>query len=367
MANTYQILNDTFAQMHEGQAFAPVTNAEDLISVGQTIISSATLTDSFLNTLCQRIGRTMIAVRAYKSKYSAYIYDNMVWGEILQKIRFEMPSLEDDPTYALTNGVSYDHYTVNKPSAAVEYYHNVNPAMFHITTSRVALMTAFKSEADMERFLSGVRTMIRNKLETVYEDLARTGLLYAVSETVNQGLTTQVRHVLTSYAADTGDSSLTASTAPYSNAFLRYLSGLIRIDSKRLEDLSTIFNTTGAERHTSKDFQKLAVIDLIGENMKSQVEYAAFHKDLVDLGNYTEVSYWQSIDDRFKVQFKSTDTPAEVIAFLSDRDAFGVYKEIEDVLTTPVNAAGQYYNTFYHIRREQLFDPSENAIVYVLD
>ena len=70
-----------------------------------------------------------------------------------------------------------------------------------------------------------------------------------------------------------------------------------------------------------------------------------------------------------KVKRASDDaetTVTNIVALLADRDAMGLYKEEEDVLTTPVNARGMYYNTFWHLQRNYLNDLSENAVVFTL-
>ena len=52
---------------------------------------------------------------------------------------------------------------------------------------------------------------------------------------------------------------------------------------------------------------------------------------------------------------------------IHDRDALGVYKIDEDVLTTPVNAAGAYYNTYWHEKQLRFIDLSENIVIFTLN
>ena len=56
-----------------------------------------------------------------------------------------------------------------------------------------------------------------------------------------------------------------------------------------------------------------------------------------------------------------------IIALVHDRDAMGVYKIDEDVLTTPVNAAGGYYNTYWHEKQLRFIDLSENFVAFTLN
>ena len=60
-------------------------------------------------------------------------------------------------------------------------------------------------------------------------------------------------------------------------------------------------------------------------------------------------------------------TVDNIVGIIFDRDACGMYKRMEDTLTTPVNAAGRYYNTYYHLQQLWFNDLSENFVVFTLN
>ena len=51
---------------------------------------------------------------------------------------------------------------------------------------------------------------------------------------------------------------------------------------------------------------------------------------------------------------------------LFDRDAIATSLKLEDVITTPVNAKGDYYNTVYHWGYMFKEDPTENMVLYYM-
>ena len=55
-----------------------------------------------------------------------------------------------------------------------------------------------------------------------------------------------------------------------------------------------------------------------------------------------------------------------VMGILYDREAMGTFKKKYKSLTSPVNAAGQYYNVFYHMITMYYNDLTENAVVFLL-
>ena len=54
----YDIVNSTVSQAI-GETALTVVDTQGLISVGDVVLSSSTNTEAFLNTLAQRIGRTI--------------------------------------------------------------------------------------------------------------------------------------------------------------------------------------------------------------------------------------------------------------------------------------------------------------------
>ena len=50
-----------------GSSALTVADTSSLISLGNTVLSSSTNTEAFLNTLAQRIGRTILRFRDYRN------------------------------------------------------------------------------------------------------------------------------------------------------------------------------------------------------------------------------------------------------------------------------------------------------------
>ena len=68
-----------------------------------------------------------------------------------------------------------------------------------------------------------------------------------------------------------------------------------------------------------------------------------------------------------KVDSKVDKTIENVVGVLFDREAIGTFRQEEKVLTTPVNARGAYYNTFWHEKQMWFNDMSENAVIFTLN
>lgn len=364
----YSIVNSAVAQA-TGSTSLTTIDTQGLISLGNTVLSSSTNTEAFLNTLAQRIGRTIYRFRAYDNKFKDMIVSDMEWGAILQKIRVAMPQAESDTMYGLTDGVSVDHYVVAKPQADQKLFVTRTPYMFKVTIQRQTLKEAFLSAEAMGSFIALVFGEVRNAIELSLEELGRLTLSAAISEASQ---TTQVINLVTDYNTEAG-TSLTANDCIFDRSFLEYC--IMRMNNiiDMMQDMSVLYNDGTVPTFTTKDTMRIKILSGFQRRMETAVQYAAFHDQFVKIdGAYTTVNYWQAEEHPSFIDIKkpsdgSAFTAQYVIGVIHDRDAFGIYQIDETVLTTPVNAAGAYYNQFWHEKQGRFVDTSENIVIFTLN
>lgn len=364
----YALINEVNAQAYGANALA-VADVQGLISLGNTVLSSAANTESFLNTLVQRIGRTIISFRAYRNKFSDMVRNDFEWGAILQKIRVKLPETVADPAYNLTDGQSVDPWTIYKPDVTQKFFVTRTPYMLPVTIAREQLKEAFTSESMMGAFIAAVFGQVRNALEVTLESLGRLAIANMIAETGAR----EVR-LVTDYIADTGE-TVTAATALYDPDFLRYAVSRIKSVSDYFEDMGTLYNDGSIETFTPKAEQKLKVLSVFERQLETVVQYSAFNEEMVALNAFQTVNFWQGQNTNanrdgiiIKRASDGTETTVNnIMAVLYDVEALGLYRKDEDVLTTPVNAKGMYYNTFYHLKQLWFNDLSENFVYFTLN
>jgi hypothetical protein len=370
----YSIVNDAIAQAIGEDALASI-DTKNFASLGSVVLSSSTNTECFLNTLAQRIGRTIYRFRAYNNKFSDMIISDMQWGAIMQKIRVEMPEAVSDPTYSLTDGESVDPYIVAKPKAHQKLFVARTPYMFQITIQRETLREAFLSAEAMGSFVALIFGEVRNAIELSLENLGRLTLSVAMSETSDAN--SQRIHLVTEYNAEhnlEGDDALTASTAIYNADFLRYAIYRINNVVDMLQDMSVQFCHGVLPTFTNKENMRIRVLSAFQRRLETCVEYASFHDQFTSIDNaYSTINFWQSeqtpssIDILVRPSKGDRVQISNIIAEINDRDAFGIYQYEENVLTSPLNPRGQYYNQFWHELQNRFVDTSENLVLFILD
>lgn len=381
----YTIVNEVNAEAF-GENALSVVNTEGLISLGNAVLSSTVNTESFLNTLVQRIGRTIISFRQYRNKLGDMVLNDFEYGAILQKIRVHLTDAETDPAYALADGESVDPWVINKPDVEQKLFVTRTPYLFHVTIARKQLKDAFINEAAMGAFIGAVFGQVRNSIEVSLENLGRACINNMIAEFTpgtpsgEGAAATTLNHEValvtlynTARGFKSGDAGyVDADTALFDDAFMRYAVSVIKSYSDNLTDMSTLYNDGSIESFTPREDQRLKVLTKFQRVLETVVQYSAFNEEMVALNAYSVVNFWQSAQTPGTVKIARASDGAEieaenVIAVLYDRDALGIYKRDEDVLTTPVNARGLYYNTYYHQMELWFNDTSENFIYFTLN
>lgn len=372
----YGLINDVNKQTI-GTANLTVLNTEQLVALGDYIFGSGSV-DIWTNTLMQRIAETKVSYRAYQSKLGIYAVSDVTMGLIMQKIKVDMPNAVEDVTTQLQDGESIDMYIVSKPTAHQKLFAKRTPATFFRTTQRKWLREAFTSEAAMGSFLAAVQGEVNNKIELTQENLARltmANFMANISQTESR-----VINLVTEYNTLTGNDIDEGEAALLDEGFCRYAIGRMNKIAKYMETMSRLYNDGTVDRHSPIGSQRFVSLIDFRTAVETQVQWAAFNERYVATKNGVEVPYWQSAKSPYDIKLlihegdenDDSDSDVEitlsnVIGMIHDVDAFGTYRKEMDVITTPVNARGQYYNTFWHLNDLYFNDVSENGILFTLN
>lgn len=372
----YSILNDVVAQGVGTDAIAAVNN-QNLVSLGNAVLSSSTNTEAFLNALLQRIGRTIIRYRKYENKLRGMILDDFEYGAIVQKIRIAMPDAEEDQSFGLVDGQSVDHYEVAKPVVQQKLFVTRTPYQYKVTIQRKHLKEAFLSEDAMGRFIAGIFGEVRNAIDLGLERLARNAFNNMIAESYGASAAAPKQNVVnlgTLYRAINANAPATADGLLNDNDFLRFAVSTINTRIDMMQEMS-VLNTpdaTALPTFTPKDRMHVYIMSGFKRRLETVVQYAAFNEMLVDVAGNETLTYLQSAQSPYSINVtRASDGTSiavdNIIGLVYDRDACGAYKWDEEVSTTPLNSAGLYYNTYYHLQQLWFNDLSENFVVFTLN
>lgn len=373
----YEIVN-AVCEETMGESALVATDTASLVAMGNAILSSSSNTEAFIDTLVQRIGRTMISYRPYKSKLGLMAVSDMTMGAIMQKIKVQMPNAVEDVTTQLIDGQSIDQYIISKPKATQKLFVKRTPYTFYVTIQKKWLREAFTSESAMGSFIAAVYGEVENKLELSQENLARlcmANFMATISTDENR-----VVNLVTDYNTAkglTGASAIpTGEDAMLDEGFLRYSLARMNNIAKKMETMSVLYNDGTETRHTPAADQRFVSLVDFQTALETQVQWAAFNERYVQKQNGIEVPYWQAAKSPYDIDLiiegddaeqEESTTLENIVAFIHDRDALGTYRKEVEVATTPLNARGLYTNQFWHMNDLYFNDISENGIIFTLN
>lgn len=384
------VLN-SLVQQATGNTALTVTSLADYISVGQQLLRTGY--DPLNVGISQLVAKTIFAYRPFSGALSSLDRDSNEWGAITRKVNAINQPVETEGTYTLTDGQhTPDMFDVRKPKLWQSNFYGYDVWSDHVSVTRQQLKNAVQNPAEMGRLLDLILGTKSNEMEMSRVAFRRAtianmiGALYALNNTV------QVRHLLTEYNTATGQTTpLTIQTVKQPEnygPFFRWAYAQIAKASDMIRNPNGIYHlnpTAGTIlRHTPKEDQRLYIYSGALHDVDAQVLATTFNPDRVDkqLPAVTEsVDFFQAagtpdsvnvipayIDATGQMPASPTAQNVEnIFALLCDRDAIGVNFYQQSVEVSPYEAAGQYYNYWYHDAHRYYCDVTENAVLFLLD
>ena len=375
----YAMVNDA-AEESLGMSAIRVKDTASLVSLGNVVLSSNENKEKFYKTLLDRIGRTVIAVRAFEVSNRAVKRDEMEWGFIYQKISFKKKEAVENPSWNSETQAS--PYDIGISTEVVQkLFYSLGTWSYTDSIPDYQLFTAFTNASAMGAFISGIYTNINNQLKIDEENLANLAIATNIAGCLIKGKTAQKRNLLNEFNTKF-TKTLTVGTALTDPDFLKYASFEIGKTVRNMQTPTTLFNAEDIVRQTTKDNLVVEVLDQYAASASVYLESDTYHKELVELPRYESVAFWQGSGDDFgiedvsKINIKNIELATElnatgeieqggIIAFVHDRDsAASIITRMRDF--SVFNPYSERLNIGKHADTGYAVDLSENAVVFYI-
>lgn len=383
------LLNDVLEQITGKKSLAAVDESE-FVSVATTLLQTGY---DQLNTAVQEvIGRSIWVSRAYDPIYPTIMMDEEKWGGITRKVTTLDGEFIDDQGYPLTDGTSIDPFLIQKRKNVQFNFYGGNTKEMLVTTPEEQLNTAFHGSGEFGSFMAAQATQLQNQLKQKIEAESRIVVNNMIGAAINAG-GDRVMHVLTEYKAATGNTTITA--ANYLSAaefvpFAKWLYGALTTKKRFLAERSTKYHaqintyagvslTKPILRHTSEQFLRIFMLSAFMDQINSSALSGIYNQDLLSIGRYESVNFWQNIDAPSTVSVTANELQADgtcaagtpvvsdiVLGCLFDVEALGITVKAESVRSI-YNPRGRYFNNWYNWIVRWFNDQTENFIVLLLD
>lgn len=354
----------------------------NIVDVGKEIFDNTSL-DNYVKKLVDVIGRVQIVDRIYKGGSPNVFRDSWEYGAVMEKISFMLPEAEDNSSWNLVDGQSYDPNIFKAPKVTVKFFSNRYTFEIPMSITRKQVEGSFNNAYALNAFISGLWTAIRNSITIKFDALIMRTINNMIGETIHDAYPdanyTSSSHnravnLLHDYNAEYG-TQLTVEQCMHDKTFLRYCSKIMRKYQDWLKVASDKYNMGEQPRFTPNEFLHVVLLTDFVVNTEYDMESDTYHKDLVKLPFYETVPYWQapgdgvpsfSTNSEIHVAVASDGSEVEatgIVGIMFDHDALGVTNHRE-YNTQQYNARAEFTNSWSKVEAGSFNDGNENFVVF---
>ena len=395
--DVYAIVNAMATEMYGQNQTITAVNTSTFATVGEKMLRTGY--ENTVGALSAVIGRTIISARPYRGRFRIIMRVPQEFGLITRKISFYSGALEQSTDFntnlapaQIVDGASIDPWKITKTYPLEINFVGLKLMQKNYTIFRYQLKQAFQDEASFGSFVAGLLTRIANDLEVDMDAENRLQVINAIGATFNVGTARQKVNLVTAFNAFYGTSYTAADllTAHY-DELMKFFVMRIKGDMELMREENALFhiyptkqddagNALVLNRHTPPEARRLLLYMPRIRQAEATIFPSLFDSSYLKLENYEGVEYWQNpnVPEAVSVTPNQLDVTTgqavagdpvvleHVLAVLFDRDALVTSVHVEDVLTSPVNNKGAYYNVTYHYGKDYQLDQTENMVIYYL-
>lgn len=371
--------------------------ADDLTGIVDlgTEVFNQNAVDNYVKSLVNHIGKVIFVNRPYAGKVPSVLMDAWEFGSVLEKISADVPEAEENNTWSLTDGKSYDQDVFHKPTVTAKFFNSKVTFEVPVSITERQVKESFSNAAQLNGFISMIYAAVEKSMtikadalimrtinnmiaETVLADTQAFGAKEAYDMTgVDLSSTSTARcvNLLNLYKTST-NTTLTAAQALTNPDFIRFASYVMGTYADRLQSISTVFNIGGKERFTPKDMLHVVLLSDFAKAAQTYLYSDTFNRGDVLLPQAETVPFWQGGGKNYefantgKINIKESGGKvveiSGVLGVMFDRDALGVCN-LDRRVTTNYNAKAEFFNNYYKFDAGYFNDTNENFVVFFIE
>lgn len=373
--------------------------AEDLTGIVDlgTEVFNQNAVDNYVKSLVNHIGKVIFVNRPYAGKVPSVLMDAWEFGSVLEKISADVPEAEENDTWNLTDGHSYDQDVFHKPTVTAKFFNSKVTFEVPVSITERQVKESFSNAAQLNGFISMIYAAVEKSMtikadalimrtinnmiaETVLADAVAFGATAAGDMTganLSSASTARCVNLLKLYNDKTGaETPLTAAKAITDPDFIRFASYVMGTYADRLQSISTVFNVGKKERFTPKDMLHVVLLSDFAKAAQTYLYSDTFNRGDVLLPQAETVPFWQGSGKNYEfastgnINIKESGGKAVqisgVLGVMFDRDALGVCN-LDRRVTTNYNAKAEFFNNYYKFDAGYFNDTNENFVVFFIE
>lgn len=368
------LLNNTLVPNYLGQ---DVTIAEDLSNVVELGTAIADLdgeeVKNFAGDFIVGVARNVFDTRNYRRDTYGLMNDAREYGGVIQRVKAKLLGASDSPIWTLENGQDYFDGTYYGIETDVKVYSQDTAFQIKNSIPTEMYKQYFTSADGVRQFVALIESTVDNTVTVQLNALAKTTLQQLIA-TVTPDRSISLLTLYNTSAGLTGDDALTATEALHNAPFLRWAAEQIIRLRDMTQDMNEKYNDGTVPTFTPAEDLRVTLLSEFARALEFNMEADTFHRDLVSVGEYNTINFWQNASDDL---LPSLGVTAEVktvvgdndpvtisgcVGIIHDRLSAGVCARLSKI-TAQYIANGDYTTYFHHVANSRFIDTRNTAIV----
>ena len=369
------LVNNSLKEVN-GSSVLLKEDLSNVVDIGKELLNNDDI-DNFVKKLVDRVGKTVFNDRVYQGSAPSVLMDAWEYGSVVEKIDSDLPKVEENDSWKLEDGKSYDQDIFYQPKVSAKFFNSKVTFDIPMSFTKMQVESAFSSPTELNSFISMLMVKTQNAMTVNLDGLIMKTINNFTANVVNAKKGMQVVNLLDLYNK-TAQTKVTVDNALTSPDFIKFANLTINTYRDRLTKMSTLFNQAGLNKFTPVDNQHLVILSDLASASKVYLESDTYNQDNVKINNYDTVPYWQGSGttygfkdtSKIDVAIKDGTQTKEIIqtgilGVLFDTSALGVSCQ-NPRTTTAVNARAEFYTNFNKYDAMYYNDLNENFVVFMI-
>lgn len=348
----------------------------NVVDIGKELLNNDDV-DNFVKKLVDRVGKTVFNDRVYQGSAPSVLMDAWEYGSVVEKIDSDLPNVEENDSWKLEDGKSYDQDIFYQPKVSAKFFNSKVTFDIPMSFTKMQVESAFSSPTELNSFISMLMIKTQNAMTVNLDGLIMKTINNFTANVINAKKGMQVVNLLDLYNK-TAQTKVTVDNALISPDFIKFANLTINTYRDRLTKMSTLFNEAGLNKFTPVDNQHLVILSDLASASKVYLESDTYNQENVKISNYDTVPYWQGsgttygFKDTSKIDIAIKDgaqtkeiIQTGILGVLFDTSALGVSCQ-NPRTTTAVNARAEFYTNFNKYDAMYYNDLNENFVVFMI-
>lgn len=377
----YDLMNTVTSEVL-GETNLVKEDLSNIVDIGTSVFDSSSV-DKYVKSLVDHVGKVVFVNRAYRGTVPSVLMDSWEFGCVLEKITAEMPDAQENETWELEDGQSYDPNIFYKPTVSAKFFNKRVTFEVPISFTERQVKGSFSNVGQLNGFISMIFNAVEKSMTVKTGSLIKRTINNMIGETMYDfnssgtytGTGIRAVNLLKMYndSLAAGATPLTTTTCRYNADYRRFCAMTIMLWKERMSEISSLFNIGGKDRFTTEDVLHCVLLaDFVAET-DVYLQSSTYHNELTKLPNHETVPYWQAsgtsyaYSDVSKVYVKTASGHdveiSGVVGVMFDRDALGV-THMDKRVTSNFNPKAEFYSNWFKWDAGYFNDTNENFVVF---